>query len=378
MRARIQAALVAATVVGLGAGGYAYSTYAKWSAMPVTFYVNGANADVSGAAASTAIQYAMGVWSAAGTTFRYQYGGSATDTATAYDNRNVVFFRDAANGSNIATTYSWWDSNNRLLDSDIIVWDKNFKFFTGTLGCGLFSNAAYLEDVMTHELGHALGLNHSTATEATMYPSYGYCSQSFRTLATDDINGLKSLYPAAPVNTAPVVTITSPANGATFVTGSTISLAGTATDAESGNLSSQLQWTDNGVPVGSGNLLSKILSLVGVHTFMARVTDSGGLQGSSQVAITITLLPSGAGETVGSLTATGWKTGTGRQKVDLRWSGLSGASVDVYRNASKVMATANDGTETDAIGSKLPNTYVYRVCASGTQTCTPNVTVTFQ
>jgi hypothetical protein len=377
MRARVLAAVTAATVFGVAAGGYAYSTYAKWSSIPVTFFINGANADVSSAAATTAIQVAMNVWSTGGTTFRYQYGGAASDTATAYDNRNVVFFRSASNGSNIATTYSWWDSNNRLLDSDIIVWDANFRFFTGTSGCGGVSNAAYLEDVITHELGHALGMNHSTSTDATMYPSYGYCSLSFRTLATDDINGLKSLYPAAaPVNTAPTVTITSPASGATFVVGSTVSLAATATDAESGNLSSQVQWTDNGVPIGSGSLLSTVLSLVGVHTFVARVTDSGGLQGSSQVAITITLLP-GGGTTVGSLTATGWRTATGRHKVDLQWSGLSGASVDVYRNAAKVMTTPNDGAQTDGPGAKGSATYVYKVCAAGTQTCTPNRTVTF-
>jgi hypothetical protein len=378
MRARVIAALTAATVVGAAAGGYAYSTYAKWSSMPVTFFVNGNNADLSSAAATTAIQVAMSVWSGAGTTFRYQYGGSASDTATAYDNRNVVFFRNTTNGANIATTYSWWDSNNRLLDSDIIVWDANFRFFTGTSGCGGVSNAAYLEDVITHELGHALGMNHSASTDATMYPSYGYCSQSFRTLANDDINGLKSLYPAAaPTNTAPTVTITSPANGATIVIGSTVSLAATATDAESGNLSSQVQWTDNGVPIGSGNLLSTLLSLIGVHTYVARVTDPGGLQGSSQVSVTVTLLPSGGGTTVGTLTTTGWKTTTGRQKVDLRWSGLSGANVDVYRNGSKVMATPNDGAETDGIGAKGSATYVYKMCLTGTQSCTPNATVTF-
>jgi hypothetical protein len=78
-------------------------------------------------------------------------------------------------------------SSNELVDSDIVFWDGGFTFFTGSSGCGGVSNAAYIEDIAAHELGHALGLNHSTSTDATMYPSYSYCSMEFRTLAADDI-----------------------------------------------------------------------------------------------------------------------------------------------------------------------------------------------
>ena len=41
-----------------------------------------------------------------------------------------------------------------------------------------------------HEFGHALGLGHSTVFDATMYPSYSYCSQALRTLAPDDLAGV--------------------------------------------------------------------------------------------------------------------------------------------------------------------------------------------
>ena len=75
----------------------------------------------------------MNVWNTqSGTSFRWQYGGTATDTATAYDNRNVVMFRNTSNGSAIATTYSWWSGSNELLDTDIMFWDGPFTFFTGS------------------------------------------------------------------------------------------------------------------------------------------------------------------------------------------------------------------------------------------------------
>jgi predicted Zn-dependent protease len=45
--------------------------------------------------------------------------------------------------------------------------------------------------VVLHELGHSLGLDHSSDFEAVMYPSY---SRSTGTLTQDDINGIQHIY----------------------------------------------------------------------------------------------------------------------------------------------------------------------------------------
>ena len=76
------------------------------------------------------------------------------------------------------------------------------------------------------------------------------------------------------------------------------------------------------------------------------------------------------------MTARGRKV-KGLQKADLSWNGLSGGSVDVYRNSTRVMGTANDGAETDPINKKGGGSYIYRVCAAGTTTCTNNALVSF-
>jgi len=89
-------------------------------------------------------------------------------------------------------------------------------------------------------------------------------------------------------NTAPTVTITAPADGATFIPGQSISFSGTASDAEDGDLTSSLSWTSSiDGPIGSGGSFSTSGLSVGLHTITASVTDSGGLPGSATIDITV-------------------------------------------------------------------------------------------
>ncbi len=88
-------------------------------------------------------------------------------------------------------------------------------------------------------------------------------------------------------NAAPQVTITAPADGSGFPPGSSIAFAGTATDAEDGNVTSSLSWSSNlDGAIGSGGSFSRVLS-AGSHTITASVTDSGGLTGSDQITVTV-------------------------------------------------------------------------------------------
>lgn len=56
----------------------------------------------------------------------------------------------------------------------------------------LFSTAYNLFIVAAHELGHALGMSHSTDAGALMYPVYSYSTGY--PLAEDDIEGIQALY----------------------------------------------------------------------------------------------------------------------------------------------------------------------------------------
>ncbi|KAI3851147.1 hypothetical protein MKX03_021505 [Papaver bracteatum] len=50
-----------------------------------------------------------------------------------------------------------------------------------------------LESVTLHEIGHILGLGHTSDGEAVMFPSIGH-GKTKRQLASDDINGVQTLY----------------------------------------------------------------------------------------------------------------------------------------------------------------------------------------
>ncbi|MEM7351890.1 MAG: FG-GAP-like repeat-containing protein [Acidobacteriota bacterium] len=87
--------------------------------------------------------------------------------------------------------------------------------------------------------------------------------------------------------TDPEVTILAPASGTSFRAGEPIQFDGLATDAEDGDLSASLVWSsDLDGSIGSGASFSTGLT-AGSHLITALVTDSGGLQGSDQITLTI-------------------------------------------------------------------------------------------
>lgn len=97
-----------------------------------------------------------------------------------------------------------------------------------------------------------------------------------------------------PVNTAPSVAITAPADGSSYQQGNTISFAGTANDTEDGDISANLEWTSSlDGPIGSGAGFNTSSLSTGTHTIMAAVTDSGGLTRSDSILVTVNATGSG-------------------------------------------------------------------------------------
>lgn len=64
-----------------------------------------------------------------------------------------------------------------------------------------------------------------------------------------------------------------------------------------------------------------------------------------------------------------------RHYMTLKWTGATGASVDVYRNGPRITVTANDGHYVNSRGFQGAATYVYKVCGAGTSDCSRDVSV---
>ena len=344
---------------------------AKWNSSPVPFYVNTQNLDLSPESVLSAVQFGAYAWTNQSTAaFSFYYAGTTSSTTVTNNGQNEIFFRDASNGTAIATTYTY-SSGGRILDTDIVFWDAAFTFFSGSSGC---SSGFYVEDIAAHEFGHALGLAHSTVGDATMYPSIGYCSMEMRSLSDDDLQGVEALYPGGSSNTAPAVQITSPA-ASSFAYGTAVTFAGSASDAEDGDLAAALVWVSSrDGDIGTGPTFQRVLS-AGSHTVTARATDSGGAIAESRVDLTIEA-PAAANDSGISISLRGYKV-RGWQNVDVSWSGASSLYVDIYRNGTKIATIGNSGGYTDAINKKGAGAYTYIVCEANMATCSNPSGVTF-
>jgi predicted Zn-dependent protease len=82
---------------------------------------------------------------------------------------------------------SWWTSNNEITEADInfnpaYSWSSNPT-----------SGQYDIQSVFTHELGHALGLGHSSNSSAVMQATIGDGVKR-RTISNDDILGIEDIY----------------------------------------------------------------------------------------------------------------------------------------------------------------------------------------
>jgi len=103
---------------------------------------------------------------------------------------------NACNGTCLAATFTGFfsargDGTTRITDADIVT---NTAQSWSSLSEASCSNEFYIEGVMVHEIGHALGLGHTTVSGATMFASVSSCNNGPATTESDDDAGVNELY----------------------------------------------------------------------------------------------------------------------------------------------------------------------------------------
>jgi hypothetical protein len=113
-------------------------------------------------------------------------------SCSSYDGYNVVGFKSLSSDKLAITCY--WTLNGKIVDADILI-NNNVSWSLSLATC---TKRSMLEATLTHEVGHAFGLDHVSEAghgRLTMSPVLdGLCNNNESTLGQGDVLGLEKLY----------------------------------------------------------------------------------------------------------------------------------------------------------------------------------------
>ena len=149
-----------------------------------------------------AIQAALDTWSGvASSEVQFLELEATSDADPSSNGTNLVTFADtnrvrAVVGGAVGITLLFFDGDGALTDTDII-FNPTLPYST-TLRPDTFD----IQATMTHELGHALGMDHSGVASASMFAVAARQSNTLAMLSADDIAFVTTVYPrpASPQN----------------------------------------------------------------------------------------------------------------------------------------------------------------------------------
>lgn len=177
----------------------------KWENLCISWYMNEAGTkSIPGAADGTAgqgledtIKASFDTWNAVTCQdLKLVYGGRTDDDRAATDGKaNIVVFRDddwrfASKTAFAITSVTYNPDSGLIVDADI---EMNAFYHTFTIGDQDVN--IDVQNTITHEVGHFVGLDHTPVPNATMVASAAVGETLKRSLESDDIEGVCSIYP---------------------------------------------------------------------------------------------------------------------------------------------------------------------------------------
>ena len=139
-----------------------------------------------------AITQSSDIWMTSDFTFVYEGETKERRAHFGENNPSVVYFEDSWDQSPgvLALTYRWSsNSTGKIIHFDLAINNTHHDWSTAGE-----AEKHDLQNALTHEFGHALGLAHSEVPEATMAPTAPLGETQKRDLHEDDVKGVVYLY----------------------------------------------------------------------------------------------------------------------------------------------------------------------------------------
>lgn len=188
-RLLLAAAILAATPAFAGVNLTYYTNGSPvpvtWASFPITYSVERRLATSLGGSTEV-VDKAFAEWTAiADTSVSFRSAGIANTVTAGQNGINTISLTDDLfiGQKFIALTTNWYDENAHVKESDI------------QLDAGVVSGSYNVQQVIEHEVGHMLGLDHSAVLSSMMYPYVGL--GGIAAIDSDDRIMIRTLYPKA-------------------------------------------------------------------------------------------------------------------------------------------------------------------------------------